>query len=80
MFLHITSPFDLFFVAILDHYILECNERELENYFSVCIKPTDLHTVVGLNRIEFYKCKLFLCIMQNLPRIFFKHHDILHSN
>jgi len=43
----------MFFVVVLDHSIPECNERELENYFGVCIKPMDLHTVVGLIRIEF---------------------------
>ncbi|XP_027938341.1 B3 domain-containing transcription factor VRN1-like [Vigna unguiculata] len=35
-----------------DHSIPECKERELENSFSVCIKPTDLHTV-NLPRIFF---------------------------
>jgi len=44
---------DLIFVGVLDHSIPECNERELENYFSVCIKPTDLYTMVELIRIKF---------------------------
>ncbi|XP_022640640.1 B3 domain-containing protein REM9 [Vigna radiata var. radiata] len=33
-----------------DHSIPECKERELENHFSVCLKPKDLYYVLNLPR------------------------------